>query len=298
MRVGVLGVGKMGQRRLRCLARLGVTDLHAYDPTQTGFDAALHLCAVAHPSLDSLLDVRPKVFFICTPPETHISLAWKAYTVCPQGVFIEKPLALSLNDVDNPTAKTEAWGITTMVGCNWRYSGGFAMLKRELDKLSQVTGATFRATYNLAAVRPDYRTTYAATTGALMDVGWHMVDLALDWFGEAKLTQAEASEVRGLGIPGVDSRGSLTLKHTSGVESQVMVNFGWDEYEVSATIDMPYASLAWQYLGVAPGDDMFLDETRDFLDCVREQKPSINPIAKAKATLSLLLEAKAICQVS
>ncbi len=294
MRVGVIGVGRQGCRRLRALASLGIPDLHAYDPTQTGFDAALHLCAVAHPSLESLLNAGPEVVFVCTPPESHLILARQVHAAWVQGLFIEKPLALSLDGLDDLDAATW-YGTVTMVGANLRYSDGF---QRMHDYLAdEVPSASFFATYYLPEVRPDYKTSYVAGTGVLFDTAWHLVDMALDWFGPAKVVSASTEPATDIGLPEMNGLVRMELRHESGTTSTIMADIAHArKYRLGVRLRWARESITLDH-EEAPGEEMFLEETRDFLDCVREQRPSVNPIARAKATLSLLLEAKARCNL-
>jgi len=99
--VGLIGAGYVSEFHLMALKRLqeakvvGICDL---DPDRAAAAAKL-ADAPAFPSVEGLLDSRPDVVHILTPPSSHADLAIQAMEAqC--HVLVEKPLATSVEDCD------------------------------------------------------------------------------------------------------------------------------------------------------------------------------------------------------
>lgn len=94
MRIGILGLGSIGQRHMRNLLQMGKQDLMACDPRigQAGFSCA-PIQGTNNPDL--FWAWQPEAVLICTPPQEHLWLARKAIWSGAH-CFIEKPLAAGL----------------------------------------------------------------------------------------------------------------------------------------------------------------------------------------------------------
>lgn len=280
----------MGSKRRDILLAMGETDLLAHDADyKRSFNFGIRPDIAVYHDMATLWTKHPDAVFICTPPETHLDLAWQAYIHGVQGIFIEKPLATEMPcDVFRLLSDN-----VTMVGCNWRWSE----LAAEADRLVRradhnlIYAARLYVHYHLPTVRCDYRESYAATTGALFDVGWHIVDLALDWFGPATLEDVLLASAEEIGLPDTVGAAYLELAHDSGLSSFVAASFTKPGYRVGWMVDGSGTGKRYQS-HQTPDDSMFVAETCHFLDCVREGKQTVNTIGKARETLRILLEAK------
>lgn len=300
----------MGARRRDILLSLGYHDLLAYDA-----DPSRYFAFGTDPGIRCYVDLatlwanRPDVVFICTSPETHLALAWEAHIRGVRGIFLEKPLATEM--------PCDAFRLlsddVTMVGCNWRFHPGPIAVKRWLSegRIGQPLSATLTAGYYLPSVRADYRECYAARAGAILDVGAHMVDLALDWFGPGHLVFSRAQSAESIGLPDIDGLAQMALLHEVGVPSYVAVNFVQRNRAVGSVIVGSKGAIGWGWeretawclasdesrCDTVTWDDtadnqMFVDETAHFLDCVRTGSLTCNPVSMASDTLRILLEAK------
>lgn len=302
----------MGRRRIEILR--WHTDL-----TMMGFDADSGATAYASGAYDigyarqisDIWDWKPDAVLICTPPDSHLQYLHEAREAGVRAVFCEKPLA-TLRPFMPWLDKFK--DLVTMVGCNWRFHPGPKAVKAWLDEgvIGDVTSARFQASYPLP---PGYLSSYVATTGVTLDVGSHLVDLAIDWLGPAKLVAFQICSAAPIGLPRIDGQAMIGLMHDSGAASMAQVSFLVDHaYHAAAVVGQKGMAFygrnerrAWhigpkgapQYVGWgADADDaMYIDETDHFLACVREGRQTCNPISKAAETLSLLLEAKQKCPI-
>src|SRR5712692_4201615 len=96
MQILVIGCGSIGERHIRNLRSLGLSDIGAVDPLATRLDTVARNYDVRpHCSLQAGLEKKPDAVLVCTPPHSHISVAQQAIAAgC--HVFIEKPLSDTL----------------------------------------------------------------------------------------------------------------------------------------------------------------------------------------------------------
>jgi predicted dehydrogenase/nucleoside-diphosphate-sugar epimerase len=117
IRVGVVGAGYVASRHLAALRDLpfveivGVCDL---DQTRAAALATQFDVPRVFRSLDEMAEVRPEVIHILTPPSSHCKLALKALDMnC--HVFVEKPMAESVEECDLMIAKARENGLVLSV---------------------------------------------------------------------------------------------------------------------------------------------------------------------------------------
>lgn len=123
VRVVVAGTGRIGAMHARDLARrvpgarlVGVFDVHA--PAAEAVAAELDVPAVA--SLDDLLALDADAVAICTSTDTHVDVMVAA-AEAGRAIFCEKPISLSLAEVDRGLGAVEAAGVPLQIGFNRRF---------------------------------------------------------------------------------------------------------------------------------------------------------------------------------
>jgi predicted dehydrogenase len=219
-------------------------------------------------------------------------------------MFVEKPLALRLPDCDYSDCVTQ-------VGANLHHHPSAVALKSWLAAgvIGQVQHAELHAGYSLPEVRPDWRESYVVQTGATLDVGWHLVDLALDWLGPATL---DASYLRASPWDkSMDGQAALYLRHADEVTSVVTVSLMQPGYRQHAEVrgligragyDWGRQQACWAPFGEGGGETITWQadansvamraELAAFLECAREGRQTVNPVSLAAETLRILLEAR------
>jgi myo-inositol 2-dehydrogenase/D-chiro-inositol 1-dehydrogenase len=124
IRVGVLGVGRIGSLHARLLARevsgLALAAVHDID-SDASAAVARDLGVSALGSAERLLERREvDAIAICTSTDTHVDLLVAAAKTR-KPVFLEKPVSLDLADLDRGLAAAEDAGILLQVGFNRRF---------------------------------------------------------------------------------------------------------------------------------------------------------------------------------
>lgn len=182
LKVGLIGLGRMGQNHLRILSMLkGVemTFIADADATTVGRLSAFYgVTGVTDPA--SMLSAAEAVV-ICTPTVTHAEYIRMAASKV-RHIFVEKPLADTLAEARKVTEFVECEGITLQVGFIERFNPAVQGLKNVLDKAARVVSIDFTRTNKLSARITD--------VDVVTDLMIHDIDLALYLNGPAKSVAA------------------------------------------------------------------------------------------------------------
>jgi predicted dehydrogenase len=321
LRIAVLGCGSIGRRHLQNLLTLNQSECLAYDPIPATCQAvAAEFKVRCHARLQAVWDERPDAVIVTSPSHTHVELALAAVRHdC--NIFVEKPLSNSMKKVGLLESEVRERKRVAMVACNMRFHPGPAMVKQLIDKgaIGQILAARIQSGSYLPRWRPwqDYRQSYSASPslgGALLDC-IHEIDLALWYFGAAKLVGAALLPADSIGLE-TDGLAEILLRHDSGVLSSVHVNFVQRDYRRTCEVIGSAGTIYWDFNAhqvkvygtegtvtrTFPEPDqwdlnqMYLDEISYFLRCVQTQTCPINSIQDGRAALRIAVAAKHVKQ--
>ena len=304
MRVAILGCGSIGSRHARNLVHLGYSDLALFDPEWDRLpgwyqlECSHQLCTTA---IGAIWEWQPDAVLICSPPQFHVQQAMEA---AEHGchIFIEKPVSHNMAGVPELVELLDAEGLINMVACNWRYHEGPMRIKAALDSgvlhdslFLEIGHQSYLPSWRRGT---DWRKSYSASAeygGVTLDVGWHLVDLALWLLGLAELTWADLRPAKTLGLQ-TDGWAEL-LRHQNG-ESRLHMDFervSGDWWEICLSGGSG-DQVSWdaedsQHTGYEM-NRMYLDEMVAFLTAVESGVPSANPVGEAVKVLQLLVQAR------
>jgi len=315
--VAVLGAGSIGRRHLKNLRALGVEGLVGFEPnTARREDAERETATPIFAELEAVWEYAPQAVVVAAPTQYHLPLT-RAAVEHGAHVFIEKPLAHTLDGLDDLGRMLVARGLISMIGCNMRFHPGPMAVRRLLSEgaVGAVINARVQASSWLPRWRPtqDYRQNYSASPawgGAILDC-IHEIDLAFWYFGSGHLHAAATLPATPLGLQ-TDGLAELLIAHDSGVLSSVTLNFMQQDYRRGCQIAGTRGTIYWDFAErrvwthdesgqldrSIPEPDrwdvnqMYVDEMAYFLEAVRLRQPAMNPISEALATLTLALEAR------
>lgn len=228
VRTAVVGCGYWGKNLVRNFASL--SDLKVCCDAS---DAIRQRLAREYPGVrvtDSFASVLedPEVdaVVLATPAPTHAELAIEALEAG-KHVFVEKPLALSIEDAERVAEVAERTGRILMVGHLLEYHPGVEYLKKLIDggELGEVYYC-YSQRVNLGKLRAD--------ENALWSLAPHDISVMLFLMGE------EPEEVTATGQaflqPGVEDVVFLTMKFGSGRMAHVQVSWLDPHKERSLTV--------------------------------------------------------------
>lgn len=171
VRVGLIGLGRMGQNHLRVLKLLGAAELcwvHDFDTAHGETIAAANDVAHVSDVSAALADVEAVV--IASPTTTHehyVRLAAQAV----RHIFVEKPLTERLDSSNALLAAVRDLGLHLQIGFIERFNPAVVQMKQLLDRSQQVVSVDFVRTNKISARITD--------VDVVTDLMIHDIDLAL-----------------------------------------------------------------------------------------------------------------------
>lgn len=188
MRFGYIGLGRATRLyHLPALERIpGATAIGGVDasPEQRAAWTA-NTGAPTYPTLDELLEQRPDVVVVATPPQLHAEQCVAAL----QGdadVFCEKPFTMTTEEADRILAAIDETGRQVAVNHQYREKPIFRVL-RERIRSEEFGRLAFCQMWQLMELAPwDEPTPWRAQMArrTLLEGGVHLVDLMIQTFGE------------------------------------------------------------------------------------------------------------------
>lgn len=201
LRIGVVGCGRAAASlHLPALARVRGASVVALADTDPGRLADLAArCPGAATYADSralLSDARVDLVAVCVPVTQHAEIAAAALRAG-KHLFVEKPLALTMEDCDRLVAearRAEAAGIRSAVGFNLR-SHRLVRQAKELVAAGALGEIELVRTLWTAdwsgSTRPSWHASRAGGGGALIEIGTHQADL-WRWLLDGEVETVEA----------------------------------------------------------------------------------------------------------
>ncbi len=224
-RVGFAGLGWIGRHRLAAIAASGTVEIAALqDPSPEALATVDAPGAARVSRFDDLLALNLDGIVIASPSALH---ADQSLTALASGaaVFCQKPLGRTGAEAARVVAAArEADRLLGVDLCYPRTAAMTAM--REVLEAGGI-GRPFAADFTFHnAYGPDKPWFYDLALsggGALMDLGTHLVDLALGLFGTTPTEVAADLHARGrrLGAPGLEDHATATLRFPDGATARI-----------------------------------------------------------------------------
>lgn len=211
IRVGLIGLGTMGQNHLRVLSMLKGVELVFILDTNAEVSKRLSGQYGIPESADpaSELDAVDAVV-IAAPTSTHTEYIKKIGGKV-KNILVEKPLAASLQEAEDLQAYVVAEKINLMVGFIERFNPAVQGLKRVLDRSSRVVSIDFTRTNKLSSRITD--------VDVVTDLMIHDIDLALYLNGPIK-----SMEAHGMARGAMIDFASALLTHENGRFSRIQAS--------------------------------------------------------------------------
>jgi len=234
LRVGVIGLGKMGQLHfLNALHMKNVKLVAVADKSKKHRKMAESYHVTAYDDYTQLLKSEELDVAIISLPnflkeESIVYAAEKSLDV-----FVDKPLARNLAEATRIAEKVKKQGVRLMTGVNYRYFDSVQRLKDMLDegRVGDVVIATADLILNgplghgrVPTPVPEWwLSKEKAGGGALLDLGYHLIDLMNWMFGDLHV------EYSSLGyrfqLPVED--GAMVVLRSGKSKVNCCVNAGW-----------------------------------------------------------------------
>jgi len=313
VKMAVIGTGRMGSVHCRNITRhipeaelVALCDI--WLEVAQAVAAELGIDRVVRDYHDLLADPQIEAVLIATTTTTHDFII-KDAALAGKQIFCEKPLALELDKIDSALAVVKKAGVKLQVGFNRRFDHNFQKIREVVSSGEMGRPCLLKITSRDPGLPPmEY---LRSSGGIFLDMTIHDFDMARFLGGEI-----EALQVLGdvLIDPAVQAIGDLdtcviNLKFANGmlgnIDNSRQAVYGYDQrIEVLCTNGLVAAGNESENMVVKGCRDGFhasrltdffmqryapcyIEEVRQFVSCVREDKPT--PVNGEDGRLAVLL---------
>lgn len=222
-RLGFLGVGWIGRHRMQAIGDSGVAEIAALcDAAPDGLAQAQPLAprAAVAPSLDALLDADLDGLVIATPSALHAAQA-EAALARGVAVFCQKPLARDGEETARVVRTAERANRLLGIDLSYRHTGAMQQIRRQIadGQLGRVYAVDLVFHNAYGPDKPWFRDVQRSGGGCVVDLGIHLVDLALWALGFPAVSNV-SSRLYAQGVP-------------LGPRPQVVEDYGVAQFELA-----------------------------------------------------------------
>jgi xylose dehydrogenase (NAD/NADP) len=312
LRWGILGAARINRRvipALRASSGNRLVAVASRDPARAAEYAAEWGIERAHGSYEALLADR-EVDVVYVPLPNHLHAEWTIRAArAGKHVLCEKPLALTVDEVDAMAAAAREAGVVLAEGFVYRHQRQTLEVKQLVDGGAVGEVRVVRGSFSFTLDRPDdirFRPEWGG--GCLWDVGCYPLSFARFLLGREPL---EVVGTQVLGPTGVDETFAGQLLFPGGVLAQVDAGFRSNprtSFEIAGTEGTILVRQPWRPEGLpvvvtrgeetrevaaGGGEDRFLLEIEDLTEAVRTGRPprvGVNESRGNVATIVALLQ--------
>ena len=316
-----MGTGGIGARHAANILKIQ-PDAELIGVRETPTETTSQLGMKLVPDLEAGIDERPDLAVVALPPVLHgiVASSLLAERI---PVYLEKPPAAKVSDLESAAHQAETDGTITMTGFVLRRMKGFQKLRALIDDgaLGEALHARLSVGQWLPDWRPDrdYRDTYSAQRalggGVLLDL-IHEIDLARFLFGEFDTVRAEAHKSGALEVDTEDTADILLCRKGFTVnvhldyldrayhrEGRIILSRGTLLYDVTADhlAERHADSSQWQELAEPDAfttSRALMDAMVHFLASVERNTPCDQPISDGLRSLALAEMARSAASLS
>lgn len=211
VRLGFLGVGWIGRHRMDALLKAGARAVAIADPSPDNLAEALKSApnAVTVGSLDQMLDLQLDGVVIATPSALHAAQSIEALD---RGVpvFCQKPLGRSAAEVEAVLAAARRANRSIGVDLSYRHTAAIQPVRHAVQagELGRIYGVDLVFHNAYGPDKPWFYDPALSGGGCLMDLGVHLIDLALWTLGFPAVASVSGRLMAG-GEPLTDRSGQV-----------------------------------------------------------------------------------------
>jgi predicted dehydrogenase len=315
-RAGLIGCGGIANHHARILAGLENVELVAFcdieaERARQFAEKYSEGSAATFTAYAEMFDRSPMdVVFICLPPFAHRDEVEQAAA---RGIhiLIEKPIALDLATADRMVAATNSAGVKTQVGFMSRFGAAVERVKGMLESGTAGPPGLLVGKYYCNSLHAPWWREKEKSGGQIVEQIIHTYDVARYLLGEPVSVFAQTANRFHQDVPDYTSEdvSATVIRFASGAVATVAGTNGaipgrWQSsYElVTGNLTVTFADPNHATLvrtDVTPlkeetiesSRNMSLEQTRDLLDAIEQDRPTRTPMIEGRNTLALVLAA-------
>ncbi|MEM2906067.1 MAG: Gfo/Idh/MocA family oxidoreductase [Candidatus Bathyarchaeia archaeon] len=317
LRVGMLGCGGIGRRHASSLSTLESVKLVAFCDIREEAAKAFNEEYAAGKGLlfkdfaEMYEEAALDVVYVCLPPFAHSTEVEEA---AERGVhiFIEKPIALDVALANRMVNAVEKAGVKSQVGFVFRFGTAVEAVRKMIEEGSLGQVGLLTARYFCNALHAPWWRERAKSGGQVVEQAIHVFDLLRHLAGEPEVVFCLMDNLYHRRVENytVEDVSATAARFRSGALAVVAATNAaipgrWiADYRLvaqKATIDFADANNATIYhtdkpwastTQIASQKDMYLAETLDLLEAIREDRETRIPMMEGAKTLQLVLAAR------
>jgi myo-inositol 2-dehydrogenase/D-chiro-inositol 1-dehydrogenase len=313
VKIAVIGTGRMGSIHARNISNLiPEADLVAVCDIRLEVAQAvaneLGIRRVVKDYHELLADPDIEAILIATSTDTH-AFIMKDVAAAGKHIFCEKPLALELNKIDEALAEVEKSGVKLQVGFNRRFDKSYQQV-HDIVASGEIGRPCILHIVNRD---PDFPSLefLRVSGGMFLDLGIHDLDMVRYQMGEVEEVYANGAVLLNEKLKefGDIDTGLILLKFANGamgtIDNSRKAVYGYDqrlevfcsngtammenEKETTAVKGNRdgFTSAKPPYFFMQRYAPCYVEEVRQFIECVREDKPTPTTGADGKAAVVL-----------
>jgi predicted dehydrogenase len=328
MRFLICGIGSIGQRHYKNLKSLGHelalfragggANAPFIDKFLSEEQSSGRKVKIYYNLNEAINDFKPNAVFITNPNSKHMETALLAAR-SGLNIFIEKPLTYNRDGLEELKALAEKKNLKIMIGYNLRWHPLLKKMKLMVEngEIGQPVAAHIEMGENIEDWHPweDYRQAYAAYKkgggGAVLCFS-HDIDYLYWFFGMPERIHAIGGKITPLGGDAEDMVKalleyknkfivSLHLDYWQRPHKRLFEIIGttgkitWDYYAKNLTLasrDNNTAPIVYPVPDTFDRNDMFIDETKDFIAALENKKAIAIPLKEGIDVLEISLKMK------
>jgi myo-inositol 2-dehydrogenase/D-chiro-inositol 1-dehydrogenase len=237
IRIGVLGVGRIGQMHATILARdvpgLALASVYDADPVRVRSVARDLDVPVSGSSGELIERGDVDAIAICTSTDTHVDLLQEA-AATRKPLFLEKPVALDLAEVDRGLAAVDEAGAFLQLGLNRRFDPAHRSVRDTVA--SGALGALHLVRITSRDPEPPPLDYVRVSGGIFLDMTVHDLDMARFVTGidvDEVYARGEVRTDPAIGEAGDFDTAVVTLRHVDGtlttIDNSRRSAYGYDQ---------------------------------------------------------------------
>ena len=294
----IIGCGSIGQRHIRNLRSLGVTNIIALRSKKGHFQnlpEELNITEVS--SWDEAINENPDVAIIANPTSLHLDYILKLLPLV-KGIFVEKPLSHSMEGIDKLVKEAAKHKTVLFVGHNLMFHPVVKSIKQFID--ANDLGSMLNIQCQFGQWLPDWHPyeDFKQAYYARKDLGGgvaltliHEIHMVIDLAGDPSEVAGMESVSELLPLD-VDVISDIMVRHKSGCVSQIHLDYiqkpphrsglisferGWISYDysehrvIAQKTDDDIPVIIWSDNSYDT-NDMYKDEIKEFIKYVKEHR--------------------------
>ncbi len=315
MKVLIVGYGSIGKRHAKNL--LDIKNIEIVICTNNKEVFQLKNRVKIYSTLEESLHENPDIGIICNATSLHVKTAIRlAQNGC--HLFIEKPLADSLKNIKTLLTLVKKRKMITMVGCNMRFHSGIQKMKEIIknEELGRIFSVRVENGSYLPNWHPweDYRISYASRKelgGGVVLTQIHEIDYLCWFFGKVSKVFAFTDKLSDLELDVEDYAGIL-LRFKNNLVAEVHLDYFqrpnfrnckiigskgiayWDSDNNTVRIYNNKKNKWFTKFIESKYDrnQMYVYEMKYFLNCIKNNKKTMNTVFDALETQKIALAIK------